>query len=107
MPLLDHPDAKAFLLHWGEMGSRWGVNRTVAQIHALLYLSEPGRVRTTTHSSASGAVPVLVSSQLLSTLCFTLVAVLRQVCADRQRVGVVHAPAMLAFTTRYGIDQVF
>lgn len=28
-----------FILHWGEMGSRWGVNRTVAQIHALLYLS--------------------------------------------------------------------
>lgn len=29
-----------FILHWGEMGSRWGVNRTVAQIHALLYLSQ-------------------------------------------------------------------
>ena len=27
-----------FVLHWGEMGSRWGVNRTVAQIHALIYL---------------------------------------------------------------------
>ena len=29
-----------FVLHWGEMGTRWGVNRTVAQIHALLYLSD-------------------------------------------------------------------
>ncbi len=28
-----------FVLHWGEMGTRWGVNRTVAQIHALLYIS--------------------------------------------------------------------
>ena len=28
-----------FVLHWGEMGTRWGINRTVAQIHALLYLS--------------------------------------------------------------------
>ncbi|MEM7469000.1 MAG: MarR family transcriptional regulator [Pseudomonadota bacterium] len=28
-----------FILHWGEMGSRWGVNRSVAQMHALLYLS--------------------------------------------------------------------
>jgi len=28
-----------FILHWGEMGARWGINRTVAQIHALLYLS--------------------------------------------------------------------
>src|SRR5580658_6497846 len=30
---------KDFVLHWGEMGTRWGVNRTVAQVHALLYLS--------------------------------------------------------------------
>jgi DNA-binding transcriptional regulator GbsR (MarR family) len=28
-----------FILHWGEMGTRWGVNRTVAQVHALLYIS--------------------------------------------------------------------
>jgi DNA-binding transcriptional regulator GbsR (MarR family) len=28
-----------FILHWGEMGVRWGINRTVAQIHALLYIS--------------------------------------------------------------------
>jgi len=34
------PIQERFVLHWGEMGSRWGVNRTVAQIHALLYLSE-------------------------------------------------------------------
>lgn len=32
------PIAERFILHWGEMGSRWGVNRTVSQIHALLYL---------------------------------------------------------------------
>ena len=29
-----------FILHWGDMGGQWGVNRTVAQIHALLYVSE-------------------------------------------------------------------
>lgn len=29
-----------FVVHWGEMGDRWGVNRSVAQIHALLYLSD-------------------------------------------------------------------
>lgn len=33
------PIAKRFILHWGEMGSRWGVNRTVSQIHALLYFA--------------------------------------------------------------------
>jgi DNA-binding transcriptional regulator GbsR (MarR family) len=31
--------AERFVLHWGEMGSRWGVNRTVAQIHALIYIT--------------------------------------------------------------------
>jgi DNA-binding transcriptional regulator GbsR (MarR family) len=38
--LTDIPEAEAFILHWGEMGSNWGVNRSVAQIHALLYLSD-------------------------------------------------------------------
>jgi DNA-binding transcriptional regulator GbsR (MarR family) len=33
------PTLSRFVLHWGEMGARWGVNRTVAQIHALLYIS--------------------------------------------------------------------
>lgn len=32
--------ARKFILHWGEMGTRWGINRTVAQVHALLYLSD-------------------------------------------------------------------
>lgn len=32
--------ARNFILHWGEMGTRWGINRTVAQIHALLFISE-------------------------------------------------------------------
>lgn len=34
------PVMEKYILHWGEMGTRWGVNRTVAQIHALLYLAE-------------------------------------------------------------------
>ncbi len=34
------PVARKFVLHWGEMGTRWGINRTVAQLHALLFLSE-------------------------------------------------------------------
>jgi DNA-binding transcriptional regulator GbsR (MarR family) len=33
-PMLD------FVRHWGEMGARWGVNRSVAQIHAVLYLAD-------------------------------------------------------------------
>jgi DNA-binding transcriptional regulator GbsR (MarR family) len=34
-PALEH-----FVLQWGDLGGKWGVNRSVAQIHALLYLSE-------------------------------------------------------------------
>ena len=33
------PIQRRFVLHWGEMGTRWGVNRTVAQVHALLFLA--------------------------------------------------------------------
>jgi DNA-binding transcriptional regulator GbsR (MarR family) len=32
------PTMQKYIVHWGEMGTRWGVNRTVAQIHALLFL---------------------------------------------------------------------
>ncbi|HVL76175.1 MAG TPA: GbsR/MarR family transcriptional regulator [Noviherbaspirillum sp.] len=34
------PLVQTFVLHFGEMGSRWGINRTVGQIYALLYLSD-------------------------------------------------------------------
>lgn len=34
------PAVERFILHWGDMGSQWGVNRSVAQIHALLFVSE-------------------------------------------------------------------
>jgi DNA-binding transcriptional regulator GbsR (MarR family) len=34
------PVQQQFILHWGEMGARWGINRTVAQVHALLHISE-------------------------------------------------------------------
>jgi len=34
------PAIERFVLHWGEMGTAWGINRSVAQIHALLYVSD-------------------------------------------------------------------
>jgi DNA-binding transcriptional regulator GbsR (MarR family) len=33
------PTLQKFVLHWGEMGARWGISRTIAQIHALLFVS--------------------------------------------------------------------
>ena len=37
------PLAQAFVLHFGEMGSRWGINRTVGQIYAMLFLADGPR----------------------------------------------------------------
>jgi DNA-binding transcriptional regulator GbsR (MarR family) len=34
------PAIEQFILHWGDMGTQWGVNRSVSQIHALLYLAD-------------------------------------------------------------------
>ncbi|MDF1812329.1 MAG: MarR family transcriptional regulator [Verrucomicrobiales bacterium] len=34
------PFIRNFILHWGELGTKWGINRTVAQIHAYLFISE-------------------------------------------------------------------
>lgn len=34
-----NPATEKFILHWGEMGTKWGVNRTMSQIHALLYIT--------------------------------------------------------------------
>lgn len=33
------PAVRRFVLHWGDMGATWGVNRSIAQIHALLFVS--------------------------------------------------------------------
>ena len=33
------PAMQNFILHWGDMGQKWGTNRSVAQIHALLHIS--------------------------------------------------------------------
>ncbi|MEO0462216.1 MAG: MarR family transcriptional regulator [Pseudomonadota bacterium] len=34
------PSVARFVLHWGDLGGQWGVNRSVAQIHALLFISD-------------------------------------------------------------------
>jgi len=67
------PVSERFILHWGEMGSRWGVNRTVAQIHALLYLAgrpmEAEEIATTlgvARSNVSNSLKELQSWKLVS-----------------------------------------
>jgi DNA-binding transcriptional regulator GbsR (MarR family) len=52
-----------FILHWGEMGTKWGVNRTVAQIHALLHVSEQP-LRADTIAAALGVARSNASTSL-------------------------------------------
>ena len=72
------PISRRFVLHWGEMGSRWGVNRTVAQIHALLFLS--GRPM---HAEEIAEVLLVarsnVSTSLRELINYRLVRVVHQV----------------------------
>ena len=68
------PAARTFILHWGQMGSRWGINRTVAQIHALLYVSP----RPLNAEDIAGALSVArsnVSTSLRELLTWRLIAV--------------------------------
>ena len=51
------PVQQKFILHWGEMGAKWGINRTVAQVHALLYVwPEPLNADDITPNAVGGPV---------------------------------------------------
>ncbi len=69
------PVMEKYILHWGEMGTRWGVNRTVAQIHALLYLStnplnaeEITEILAVARSNVSTSIKELQSWNLVKTV---------------------------------------
>ena len=61
-----------FILHWGEMGTRWGINRTVAQIHALLYVSATPMTAEDI-AAALGVARSNVSSSIRELLAWNLV----------------------------------
>ena len=67
-----HPVTEKFVLHWGEMGTRWGVNRSVAQIHAYLFLTakpttaeELSDVLSMARSNVSNSLKELMSWELI------------------------------------------
>jgi DNA-binding transcriptional regulator GbsR (MarR family) len=69
------PLSRRFVLHWGEMGSRWGVNRTVAQIHALLFYTgrpmhaeEITEILAVARSNVSTSLRELISFNLVRTV---------------------------------------
>jgi len=66
--------ARKFVVHWGEMGSAWGVNRTVAQIHALLFFhgrplhaEDIAETLGVARSNVSNSIKELISWKLVRT----------------------------------------
>jgi DNA-binding transcriptional regulator GbsR (MarR family) len=83
------PTAQKFILHWGEMGGRWGVNRTVAQIHALLYLS-PHPLNAEDIMETLGVARSNVSNSLHELRSFDLVKVVHVLGDRRDHFEAVH-----------------
>lgn len=76
------PITQRFILHWGEMGTRWGVNRTVAQIHALLFIT--GRpLNAEEIAETLGVVRSNVSNSLKELQAWKLIRVVHQL-GDRR-----------------------
>jgi len=76
------PTLQKFILHWGEMGTRWGTNRTVAQIHALLFVS-PSPVTAEEISQTLSVARSNVSTSLRELQAWGLVRVVH-VLGDRR-----------------------
>jgi len=76
------PVQQKFIIHWGEMGTRWGINRTIAQIHALLYIS-PEPLPADVISEALGVARSNVSNSLKELQGWGIVHVLHQL-GDRR-----------------------
>ena len=76
------PTMERYILHWGEMGTRWGVNRTVAQVHALLYLA-PQPLHAEEISETLGVARSNVSTSLKELQSWGLVKIVH-VMGDRR-----------------------
>ena len=90
MPKLD-PTTQAFVLHWGEMGTRWGINRTVAQIHALLLLS-PEPLPAGTIAETLGVARSNVSNSLRELQGWDVVKVVHVLGDRRDHYEALHDP---------------
>lgn len=87
MPL--SPAAREFILHWGEMGTKWGVNRSVAQIHALLHIM-PDPMTAEQICEVLGLARSNVSTALKELQGWKLVKANRELGDRRDHFGSVH-----------------
>lgn len=110
-----NPTSQKFILHWGEMGSQWGVNRTVAQIHALLFIvarpmhaEEIAETLNVARSNVSNSIKELQSWKLVHiehqlgdrrdyfTTSGDIWNLFRAICEERQRREIEPTLAFLA-----------
>ena len=98
------PIMEKYILHWGEMGTRWGVNRTVAQIHALLYLSsEPLNAEEITETL--GVARSNVSTSIKELQSWKLVKVTHMLGDRRDHFTTMKDPWELFYTIMEGRKQ--
>lgn len=98
------PVMEKYILHWGEMGTRWGVNRTVAQIHALLYLaSDPMNAEEITETL--GVARSNVSTSIKELQAWKLVKVVHMLGDRRDHFETMKDPWELFYTIVEGRKQ--
>ena len=98
------PVMEKYILHWGEMGTRWGVNRTVAQIHALLYLSSrPLNAEEITETL--GVARSNVSTSIKELQSWSLVKTVSQMGDRREHFSTMKDPWELFYTIMEGRKQ--
>ncbi len=98
------PVMEKYILHWGEMGTRWGVNRTVAQIHALLYLS-PSPMNAEEITATLGVARSNVSTSIKELQAWKLVKVVRLLGDRRDHFETMRDPWELFYTIMEGRKQ--
>ncbi|MCG8488070.1 MAG: MarR family transcriptional regulator [Chromatiales bacterium] len=98
------PVMEKYILHWGEMGTRWGVNRTVAQIHALLFLSsDPLNAEEITETL--GVARSNVSTSIKELQAWKLIKVVHMLGDRRDHFETMKDPWELFYTIMEGRKQ--
>ncbi|MBV2123091.1 MAG: MarR family transcriptional regulator [Candidatus Thiodiazotropha sp. (ex Ctena orbiculata)] len=98
------PVMEKYILHWGEMGTRWGVNRTVAQIHALLFLSSEA-LNAEEITETLGVARSNVSTSIKELQAWKLIKVVHKLGDRRDHFETMKDPWELFYTIMEGRKQ--
>ncbi|MCG7918759.1 MAG: MarR family transcriptional regulator [Candidatus Thiodiazotropha taylori] len=98
------PVMEKYILNWGEMGTRWGVNRTVAQIHALLFLSSEA-LNAEEITETLGVARSNVSTSIKELQAWKLIKVVHKLGDRRDHFETMKDPWELFYTIMEGRKQ--